>query len=179
MRAFSFITQNPGKVAELQAKAHEFGLEIIHVNASYPELLADTLEEVVRHGLSYCKEKFPPLFIIEDSGLFIDDLHGFPGPYSSYVNKTIGNSGVVKLIGEGRPARFESAIGSYCRDFKLFHGRVEGRIVSSRGHRGFGFDPIFEYEGRTFAEMTVAEKNALSHRSKAAELFLEWASTII
>ncbi|MGB9212555.1 MAG: non-canonical purine NTP pyrophosphatase, partial [Halobacteriota archaeon] len=52
-------------------------------------------------------------------------------------------------------------------------------IVSSRGHRGFGFDPIFEYEGRTFAEMTVDEKNALSHRSKAAELFLEWASTII
>ena len=179
MRAFSFITQNPGKVAELQAKAHEFELEIVHVNASYPELQADTLEEVVRHGLSYCKEKFPPLFIIEDSGLFIDDLHGFPGPYSSYVNKTIGNSGVVKLIGEGRPARFESAIGSYCRDFKLFHGRVEGRIVSSRGHRGFGFDPIFEYEGRTFSEMTVDEKNALSHRSKAAELFLEWASTII
>ena len=179
MRAFSFITQNPGKVVELQAKAHEFGLEIVQVNASYPELQADTLEEVVRHGLSYCKEKFPSPFIIEDSGLFIDDLHGFPGPYSSYVHKTIGNTGVVKLIGEGRPARFESAIGSYCREFKLFHGRVEGRIVSSRGLRGFGFDPIFEYEGRTFAEMTVGEKNALSHRSKAAELFLEWASTII
>ncbi len=95
------------------------------------------------------------------------------------MQKTIGNNGVVKLIGEGRPARFESAIGSYFRDFKLFHGRIEGRIVSSRGHRGFGFDPIFEYEGRTFAEMTVDEKNALSHRSKAAELFLEWASTII
>ena len=179
MRAFSFITQNPGKVAELQAKAHEFRLEIVQVKASYAELQADTLEEVVRHGLSYCKEKFPPPFIIEDSGLFIDDLNGFPGPYSSYVHKTIGNSGVLKLIGEGRPARFESAVGSYCRDFKLFHGRVEGRIVSSRGHRGFGFDPIFEYEGRTFAEMTVDEKNTISHRSKAAELFLEWASTII
>jgi XTP/dITP diphosphohydrolase len=179
VRAFSFITQNPGKVAELQAKAHEFRLEIVQVKASYAELQADTLEEVVRHGLSYCKEKFPPPFIIEDSGLFIDDLNGFPGPYSSYVHKTIGNSGVLKLIGEGRPARFESAVGSYCRDFKLFHGRVEGRIVSSRGHRGFGFDPIFEYEGRTFAEMTVDEKNTISHRSKAAELFLEWASTII
>jgi len=179
VRAFSFITQNPGKVAELQAKAHEFGLEVVQVNASYPELQADTLEEVVRHGLNYCKEKFPSPFIIEDSGLFIGDLRGFPGPYSSYVHKTIGNTGVVKLIGEGRPAWFESVIGSHYCDFKLFHGRVEGRIVSSRGHRGFGFDPIFEYEGRTFAEMTVDEKNARSHRSKAAELFLEWASTII
>ena len=179
MKTFNFITQNSGKVAEMQAKAHEFGLKIVQVNAPYPELQADTLEEVVLHGLSYCQEKFPAPFIIEDSGLFIDDVHGFPGPYSSYVQKTIGNNGVVKLIGEGRPARFASAIGSYFRDFKLFHGRVEGRIVSSRGHRGFGFDPIFEYEGRTFAEMTVDEKNALSHRSKAAELFLEWASTII
>jgi len=179
VKTFNFITQNSGKVAEMQAKAHEFGLKIVQVNAPYPELQADTLEEVVLHGLSYCQEKFPAPFIIEDSGLFIDDVHGFPGPYYSYVQKTIGNNGVVKLIGEGRPARFESAIGSYFRDFKLFHGRVEGRIVSSRGHRGFGFDPIFEYEGRTFAEMTVDEKNALSHRSKAAELFLEWASTII
>jgi len=179
VRAFSFITQNRGKAAELQAKAREFGLEVVQVNASYPELQADTLAEVVRHGLRYCKEKFPPPFIIEDSGLFIDDLNGFPGPYSSYVHKTIGNNGVVKLIGEGRSARFESVVGSHCRDFRLFYGRVEGRIVSSRGQRGFGFDPIFEYEGRTFAEMSVAEKNAISHRSKAADLFLQWASTII
>jgi len=179
VKAFSFITKNSGKVAELQAKAHEFGLEIIQVNASYPELQADTLGEIVRYGLSYCQEKFSPPFIIEDSGLFIDDANGFPGPYSSYVHRTIGNNGLVKLIGEGRTARFESAIGSRYRDFKLFFGRVEGHIVSSRGNQGFGFDPIFEYEGRTFAEMSIDEKNAISHRSKAAALFLHWASTII
>jgi XTP/dITP diphosphohydrolase len=179
VKTFNFITENSGKVVEMQAKAHEFGVKIVHVNAPYPELQADVLEEVVLHGLSYCQEKFPAPFLIEDSGLFIDDVHGFPGPYSSYVQKTIGNSGVVKLIGEGRPARFESAIGSYYGDFKLFQGWVEGRIVGSRGDSGFGFDPIFEYEGRTFAEMTVHEKNEVSHRSKAAQLFLEWASTII
>jgi XTP/dITP diphosphohydrolase len=179
VKAFNFITQNSGKVAELQAKANEFGLEIVQINASYPEIQADTLEEIVWHGLSYCREKFPAPFIIEDSGLFIDEVHGFPGPYSAYVHKTIGNSGVLKLIGAGRPARFESVIGSYYRDFKLFQGRVEGHLVRSRGLQGFGFDPIFEYEGRTFAEMTVSEKNAVSHRSKAVERFLEWASTVI
>ncbi len=81
MKTFNFITQNSGKVAEMQAKAHEFGLKIVQVNAPYPELQADTLKEVVLHGLSYCQEKFPTPFIIEDSGLFIDDVHGFPGPY--------------------------------------------------------------------------------------------------
>ena len=179
MKAFNFITQNSGKVAELHAKASDFGLEIIQVKASYPELQADTLDEVVWHGLRYCREKFQPPFIIEDSGLFIDDAQGFPGPYSAYVHKTIGNAGIVRLIGEGQTARFESTIGSYYRDFKLFHGSVEGRIVSPRGLQGFGFDPIFEYKGRTFAEMAINEKNAISHRSKAAELFLEWASKII
>ncbi len=179
MKEINFITQNRGKVAELQDTAKQFELKINHINASYPELQADTLEDVVRYGLTYCKDTFPAPFIIEDSGLFINSLHGFPGPFSSYVYRTIGPRGLVKLVGEGVPARFESLIGSYYHDFKLFRGHLEGRIVTSRGHGGFGFDPIFEYEGRTFGEMMINEKNAISHRSKAAELFVKWASTII
>jgi len=179
LKEIHFITQNRGKVAELQATARQFGITINHISASYPELQADALEEVVRYGLAYCKDKFPAPFIIEDSGLFIDSLHGFPGPFSSYVYRTIGNRGLVKLAGEGVPARFESFIGSYHHDVKLFRGQVEGRIVSSRGHGGFGFDPIFEHEGRTFGEMTIDEKNSISHRSQAAKLFAKWASTII
>jgi len=166
-------------VAELQVKAKQFDLTIHHIDAPYPELQADTLGDVVRYGLAYCQNKFPAPFIIEDSGLFVDSLHGFPGPFSAYVYKTIGNSGLVKLVGEGVSARFESFIGSYHNDFKLFRGQVVGRIVASRGRGGFGFDPIFEHEGRTFGEMTINEKNAISHRSKAAELFVRWATTII
>ncbi|MGA7075872.1 MAG: non-canonical purine NTP pyrophosphatase [Halobacteriota archaeon] len=179
MKEVNFITQNQAKVAELQAKAKHFELTINHISAPYPELQADTLEDVVRYGLAYCQKKFPAPFIIEDSGLFVDALHGFPGPFSSYVHRTVGNRGLVKLIGEGAAARFESLIGSYYHDIRLFRGRVEGRIVSSRGRGGFGFDPIFEHEGRTFGEMMIDEKNAISHRSKAAELFLKWASTVI
>jgi XTP/dITP diphosphohydrolase len=179
LKEVCFITQNHAKVAELQAKAKQFELTITQINAPYPELQADTLEDVVRYGLAYCQKKYSAPFIIEDSGLFVDALHGFPGPFSSYAHRTIGNRGMIKLIGEGVPARFESVIGSYFHDFRLFHGRVEGRIVSSRGRSGFGFDPIFEYEGRTFGEMMIDEKNAISHRSNAAELFLRWASTVI
>jgi XTP/dITP diphosphohydrolase len=179
VKEINFITQNNAKVAELQAKAKQFGLKFNQISAPYPELQAESLEDVVRYGLAYCQNKFTAPLIIEDSGLFVDAFHGFPGPFSSYVYKTIGKHGLVKLVGEGVQARFESIIGSCFDDFKLFRGQVQGRIVTSRGSGGFGFDPIFEFEGRTFGEMTVDEKNAVSHRSKAAELFLNWASTII
>ena len=179
MKDVRFVTQNRAKVLELQARAKPFGLEIIHVDAAYPELQADTLEEVVKFGLTYCSRNFAAPLIIEDSGLFVDALNGFPGPFSSYVYRTIGSRGVVKIAGEGAPARFESLIGCYYHDCKLFRGHVEGSIVSARGSRGFGFDPIFEYKGRTFGELTLEEKNVVSHRSRAAQLFLSWASTNI
>ena len=179
MKEVRFVTQNRAKLLELQAKAKSFGLKITQVDAAYPELQADTLEEVVRYGLTFCKRVFPLPLIVEDSGLFVDSLNGFPGPFSSYVYRTIGNLGVVKLVGEGAHARFESIIGCYHHGYKLFRGQVEGAIVSARGTRGFGFDPIFEYDGRTFGEMTLEEKNLVSHRSRAAQLFLKWASTNI
>lgn len=179
MKEVRFITRNRAKVLELQAKAKPFGLKITQVDAPYPELQADTLEEVVKFGLTYCRRNYPLPLIIEDSGLFVDALNGFPGPFSSYVYRTIGNRGVVKIAGEGISGRFESVIGCYFHDCKLFPGQVEGSIVSARGTRGFGFDPIFEYDGRTFGEMTLEEKNVVSHRGRAAQLFLRWASTAI
>ena len=57
---------------------------------------------------------------------------------------------------------------------KLFVGEVPGRIVESRGEGGFGYDPIFEHSGTTFAEMSPEEKNAVSHRGRALAKFAEW-----
>jgi XTP/dITP diphosphohydrolase len=59
---------------------------------------------------------------------------------------------------------------------ETFAGRVDGEIVAPRGEGGFGFDPIFEHEGRTLAEMDTAEKNAISHRGRALESFAAWLS---
>ncbi|PSP29219.1 non-canonical purine NTP pyrophosphatase, partial [Halobacteriales archaeon QH_2_65_14] len=59
---------------------------------------------------------------------------------------------------------------------KLFEGVVPGTIVAPRGDGGFGYDPIFEYDGRTFAEMSTDEKNAVSHRGRALAKFAEWYS---
>jgi len=57
---------------------------------------------------------------------------------------------------------------------KLFEGRVPGEIVAPRGDGGFGYDPIFEHDGTTFAEMSTEEKNAVSHRGRALAKFAEW-----
>jgi XTP/dITP diphosphohydrolase len=60
---------------------------------------------------------------------------------------------------------------------KLFEGVVPGEIVAPRGDGGFGFDPIFEYDGTTFAEMDTDEKNAVSHRGRALAKFADWYET--
>jgi len=60
---------------------------------------------------------------------------------------------------------------------KLFEGRVPGRLVAPRGEGGFGFDPIFEHDGTTFAEMSTDQKNAVSHRGRALAKFAEWYAT--
>ncbi len=175
---FKFITKNKGKVHELKAKVKASPIKITHIESDYPELQADTLVEISKHALQYCKEFYDPPFIIEDSGLFIDDLAGFPGPYSAYAFKTIGCTGLLKLVEERTKARFKSVIGVCYGDIKLFQGAVDGILVNPRGTKGFGFDPIFEFKGRTFAEMNTEEKNRLSHRSKSMNKFIKWAQKL-
>ena len=180
MKTFKFITKNKGKVAEFRAYTKTSAIKIVHIDASYPELQVDTLVEVAKYALQYCKAFYDPPFIIEDSGLFIDDLNGFPGPYSAYVFKTVGCDGVLKLVEEGTTATFKSVIGVYhSGDIKLFKGEVNGILVHPRGTMGFGFDPIFEYGGHTFAEITTEEKNLLSHRSKSMNKFINWLKNYI
>jgi XTP/dITP diphosphohydrolase len=122
---------------------------------------------------------------VEDAGLFIEALKGFPGPYAAYAYQTIGNNGLLKLLEnvENRKAVFRSAI-AYCDSEAeapvVFEGEAEGEItVDERigsGKSGFGFDPIFRPSGseKAFAEMTLEEKNGFSHRAKAVLKFAEW-----
>ena len=115
---------------------------------------------------------------MEDSGLFIDALNGFPGPYSSYVFRTLGNRGIVKLLDgmENRKAYFLSVVAyaDGC-EIRSFTGKVKGNISREiRGGEGFGFDPVFEVSGKTFGEVSIKEKNEISHRKHAFESFFTW-----
>jgi XTP/dITP diphosphohydrolase len=117
--------------------------------------------------------------MIDDSGLFVDSLGGFPGVYSSYVFKTLGCEGILRLMEgvEDRSARFECCIGFMAPGGEPFiaKGVARGSIAREMsGSGGFGYDPIFVHEGhtQTYAQLDIGDKNRLSHRGRAMELFI-------
>ncbi len=172
-----FVTSNEGKFREVKEIAKSYGIEVEWLKRGYLEPQGNDLEEIARISAEILAKEVREKFFLEDSGLFIPALNGFPGPYSSYVFKTVGNEGILKLMEgvEDRRAYFLAVIAFWDGERVLtFKGRVDGRIAHEmRGERGFGFDPIFEYDGRTFAEMGE-EKNEVSHRRRALEGFFKY-----
>ncbi len=180
--ALIFVTGNRHKFKEVQKIAARHGLKIEMRDVSCKEIQADELEDIAACSVEEaCGMLGKPCFV-EDAGLFVRALRGFPGPYSNYVFRTVGNEGLLKLMAgvKDRRAEFRSAVG-YCGPKTMphiFSGRVRGNIAPKpMGSHGFGFDPIFIPErgdGRTFAEMSTVEKNEYSHRAKAIEAFFKW-----
>jgi len=175
-----FITGNANKAREASSLMAPLGITVEQRDLGYPELQADTLEEVARHGIAWCMEKLKKPCFLEDAGLFIEALNGFPGPYSKYVFETIGNEGVVRLL-EGaadRRAVFRSVIAYHDGvQAHIFTGEVPGEIsCAPRGDEGFGYDPVFIPDGhaRTFAEMGTEKKNQLSHRGKSLNKLINY-----
>jgi XTP/dITP diphosphohydrolase len=177
MSTLYFITSNKGKVLEASEKFKALNVDIVQKNIGYPEIQSETLEQVAHYGVIHLRNSgISHAFILEDAGIFIDALHGFPGVYSSYVYHTIGLQGILALLEETktRSARFKSVI-SYAKDNDdplFFIGECEGSIsITGRGSQGFGYDPIFIPKGstETFGEMTTRKKNTLSHRGKSLD----------
>lgn len=177
-RELTFATGNEGKLAEARDKLGPLGFEVTQYAGGYPEVQADELETVARHGMDALADELEGPFLLEDAGLFVDALDGFPGVYSSYVYGTLGNAGLLRLLADAgaRTARFRSVVGYHDGRPRVFEGVVQGRITRQRrGEGGFGFDPVFSPEGRerTFAEMSREEKSELSHRGRALEALAE------
>lgn len=177
----TFVTGNPGKLKEVKTRLGEIGIEVVGRNAGYPEIQSDSLIEVVKFGAEYLAGRVPPPFVLDDSGLFIGALNGFPGVYSSFVFKTLGNTRILMLMKreEGRSAEFRTVMALMEKngDLRIFEGKCAGRITrEERGKGGFGYDPIFIPEGydRTFAEVRTQEKNRISHRGRALEKLCEY-----
>jgi len=176
-----FVTSNHHKFQEAEAILEEYGIEVKWVNLKYPELQADTLEEIVLHSLKWLRERIEGPFFIEDAGLFIHSLKGFPGPYSSYVFRTIGNEGILRLMKgiKEREATFRSVIGLLIENKPYtFRGETHGYIADSVRGTLWGFDPIFvprDMGGLTYAELGM-RKNLVSHRRKSLEIMASWFS---
>ncbi len=182
-----FITGNAHKYSEISDLFRRFlpDYELLQMNEDLLEIQAWSLEEVARFKLENVKTGPDSPYFIEDAGFFIDDLKGFPGVYSAYIFKSIGYDGVLKVM-SGRAVRnahFKSVIAykDPTSGTKLFVGKVEGTVsLEAKGTNGFGFDPIFipnEIPNKTFAELSMEEKNRISHRSRSFQQLIEYLSS--
>ncbi len=146
------------------------------------EIQDDKLENVARKSAEDAYKKCKLSVVVEDAGLFVQALGGFPGPYSSFAFRTLGCTGIIRLMENelNRKALFRSVVascGSKPSESVYFVGEIEGSIVDQqRGAQGFGFDPIFQplMSEKTFAEIGIEKKNRVSHRSVAFQRFAEW-----
>ncbi len=182
MIEFYFATSNEHKIIEASAALSQYGIKAIPFSgAKKLEIQHVNLEEIASTALAIVVQSTQDPVFVEDSGLFIHTLNGFPGPYSSYVFDTIGIEGVLKLM-EGaktRKAEFRSSVafGVAGRHVATFSSVTEGTIqLQPRGDKGFGFDPIFVpmWYQKTFAEMELKEKSIYSHRAKALSKLALW-----
>jgi len=170
-----FVTSNKHKYMEALPIARRYGFELEQYSGLKFEIQSDDLLEIAKFAAlnSYMLLQKPVL--VEDAGLYVVDLNGFPGPYSSYVYRTIGCEGVLKLMEKAvdRRAFFRSAAVLIHEPYIITHvAEVHGYIAEKpRGDKGFGFDPIFIPEGsdKTFGEMDVDEKNKYSHRARSVD----------
>lgn len=179
-----FVTGNTHKFHEARNVLFKFNIATVMLNIETVEIQHDDLRKIATTSASDAARKSGLPVFVEDAGLFIKALNGFPGPYSNYVYRTIGTKGILKSMENinQRDAYFHSVV-AFCNPNEkteplCFEGRVDGKITyKERGKQGFGFDPIFEPfggRGTTFAKMSTEEKNRYSHRAKALRKFAKW-----
>jgi XTP/dITP diphosphohydrolase len=178
MENITFVSTNQNKFLEVQSILSTRSITVDFSQMHLVEIQSDSLEEIAREKTKTAFAKVGRPVIVEDDGLFIDSLAGFPGQYSSFVFRTIGNDGILKLLAGSaeRSAYFSSVIAFYNGiTLSISDGRVDGRISDRITEGGWGYDPVFVPDGTdlTFAELKKS-KNEYSHRKRALEKFAKW-----
>jgi len=178
-------SNNKNKHKELSKIFQESGSKhTLIVNKDIPDVIEDknTIEENAKKKAEEYYEIFKSPIISDDSGLFVDALDGRPGVHSKRyagLNSTdVENN--QKLISELKTAdnlsAFFKTVLCYFDglNFLTSEGALKGNIIlDPRGKNGFGYDPIFDVNGKTLAEMTLEEKSNISHRKIAAVKLVE------
>jgi non-canonical purine NTP pyrophosphatase (RdgB/HAM1 family) len=166
-----FVTSNLGKFREAEAV---LGRSLDHSELDLPELQTLDLQEVVRGKAKTAWERLGRPVLVEDTGLELAGLGGFPGPLVRWLLASVGAEGICKVVScfDDRRATARCLICATDGSTEIFgEGVVEGTIAPSpRGGGGFGWDSAFvpaDGGGRTYGEMNEDEKNLISHRHKA------------
>ncbi len=176
-----FATSNPHKFREARYALSAFPIRLRRIGIKGTEVQSEDVAEVASRAAAEAYARSGRRLFVEDTGLYVRSLGGFPGPYASYVEKTVGHAALLLLMqGEqDREAEFTSAV-AYCDSrsgVRVFRGTLKGTIaLKESGKGGFGFDPLFMPAGerRTLAQMSLEEKSALSHRALALRSFGTW-----
>jgi len=164
-----FATSNEGKFREAWEILGKSGIELGRLDFAHNEIRSESLEEIALEAVAAAFAQAEQPVFVEDTGLFISALNGFPGTYSAWVQKKLGNAGILRLL-EGekdRSAEFRAALAyTDGKQARVFPGICRGSIAEKpAGESGFGYDPIFIPQGhsQTFAQNKEL-KNELSHR---------------
>lgn len=189
-KTFLIATHNAKKKNELLRILAPLGIDVktdseLGLTLSEPEETGETFyENALIKAKAGCKESGYPC-VADDSGLMVDYLAGAPGVYSARFsgensNDEKNNNKLLKLMADvpenERTARFVSVVCCVFPNGDIIsaRGECEGAIgYEKKGESGFGYDPIFMVNGKSFAEMSAEEKDKLSHRGKALNLLLE------
>lgn len=175
-----FVSSNSNKYREIVPILSHYGILSRFVKKSLKEIQSESVYQIAKAKSASAFEYLQNTVIIEDDGFYISSLKGFPGQYSSFVYKTLGNQGLLKLMENetNRKAYFISVIAyNDGLALKTFTGKTEGTLSRSATDGGWGFDPIFvpKYTSKTYGELHQSnKKSVISHRYKSIEKFSKW-----
>ena len=187
-----FASHNLHKIEEIKPELSEkielVSLQKLGYSKEIPEN-SDTLEGNALEKAKIIYNLYKLNTIADDTGLEVEALDNAPGVYSARYagNQKDSLANILKLLNElkgvqNRKARFRTVITLIINDkISVFEGIVNGIIINQqRGQSGFGYDPIFQPEGfsKTFAEMSLEEKNLTSHRARAIRKLTEYLNNI-
>ncbi|HEX6670901.1 MAG TPA: non-canonical purine NTP pyrophosphatase [Nitrososphaeraceae archaeon] len=186
MREIYFVSNNLNKYSEIKSMLDDkiIDLDLKFCKQDIIEIQDEKIENIAMEKAKSAYNIVKKPILIEDDGLFINSLNGFPGQYSKFISKSIGNKGIIRLLksSSDRSAFFKS-IFVYNDGIiaKLFYGKINGKISSTITTGGWGYDPIFipltrnNKKGITFAKLSQTnKKNELSHRRIAFYKFIKW-----
>lgn len=177
MTAITFVTGNKGKYKEVAALLNK---PLEQSDLVIEEIQSLDLAEIAHHKAVTAFQKIHKPLFVDDTGLAVAAWNGFPGPFIKHIQKAGGMELLLSMLKHtiNREANFITTLAFHDgSQVHTFVGSVKGTIASEiRGNGGWGIDGIFIPEGhvRTYAEMEFAEKNSLSHRTKAVMLFKDY-----
>ncbi|MFA6250123.1 MAG: non-canonical purine NTP pyrophosphatase [Candidatus Shapirobacteria bacterium] len=174
-----YITGNEEKFRETKLIIPE----IEQLKIDLPEIQEIDSKKIIEAKIEEAKKQGATRFFVDDASLSLEAINGLPGPLIKWFMKTIGNEGLYEIADRFKNYRAAAKLViGYCDlrgEIHYFEGEVRGKIVSPRGDTRFAWDRIFMPDGfeKTFSEMTVEEKNQISHRRIALNKLKEYTDS--